>query len=417
MNGERGVKSERPRLLILGASTRAAAWSAARAGYQPVCADLFLDADLQAIAEVHPLGSYPEGFPEAVEELPPMAWMYTGGLENFPEIVDRISARHRLMGCGGDVLRRVRDPFEVNRILEEEGLPCPEVRSWENPPKCDGTWLCKPRRGSGGGGIRRWTEEAKGILELSEECFFQRYQAGEACSVLLMAGERGVEVLGMFEQLIGREEGESEFPEFGYRGSLFPARVSEQVRDQVARMGEVLAQGTGMRGAIGVDFVWDGEQAWPVEVNPRYTASVELWEAGTGRSLVREHLREFGECESTGVVLRREESARSGVWGKRIVYAPTNLQLGGEFAAAIAIEDTIGFPRAADLPLPGTRIGKGEPICSLLASGGEQREVLESLLREERELLERIGGKTVDGERGSAEVQVREKRSGGERLS
>ena len=42
----------RPRLLILGCSTRAAAWSAVRAGFFPVCADEFGDEDLRQVAEV-----------------------------------------------------------------------------------------------------------------------------------------------------------------------------------------------------------------------------------------------------------------------------------------------------------------------------------------------------------------------------
>ena len=40
------------RLLILGASTRAAAAIAVRAGFDPVCADRFGDEDLRRIAEV-----------------------------------------------------------------------------------------------------------------------------------------------------------------------------------------------------------------------------------------------------------------------------------------------------------------------------------------------------------------------------
>ncbi len=50
-----------PRLMILGASTRAAAQSAVRAGFQPVCADHFADEDLFEVAEVLPLSGYPHG--------------------------------------------------------------------------------------------------------------------------------------------------------------------------------------------------------------------------------------------------------------------------------------------------------------------------------------------------------------------
>ena len=47
------------RLMIFGASTRAAAQSAVRAGFRPVCADHFADQDLYELAEVLPLSRYP----------------------------------------------------------------------------------------------------------------------------------------------------------------------------------------------------------------------------------------------------------------------------------------------------------------------------------------------------------------------
>ena len=50
-----------PILLIAGASVRAAAWSAARAGYLPVAADRFGDADLSSLAQATRLDSYPDG--------------------------------------------------------------------------------------------------------------------------------------------------------------------------------------------------------------------------------------------------------------------------------------------------------------------------------------------------------------------
>jgi len=46
------MPDECPSLLILGASTRAAAHSARRAGFRPICADMFTDEDLREVAEV-----------------------------------------------------------------------------------------------------------------------------------------------------------------------------------------------------------------------------------------------------------------------------------------------------------------------------------------------------------------------------
>ena len=54
-----------PSVLILGASTRAAAQSAIRAGLRPICADLFADLDLRDCARVLDVDDYPHGLAAA----------------------------------------------------------------------------------------------------------------------------------------------------------------------------------------------------------------------------------------------------------------------------------------------------------------------------------------------------------------
>ena len=78
MNSSPGSES----VLLIGASTRAAAHSARRAGWTPWCADLFADADLRPIATVRkvPLNDYPRGLLSALEVAPPGSVLYCGGL-------------------------------------------------------------------------------------------------------------------------------------------------------------------------------------------------------------------------------------------------------------------------------------------------------------------------------------------------
>src|SRR5262249_35644735 len=76
------------KVLIVGASVRAAAFSALRAGLHPECADLFADADLQRrCPAVRVRGRYPHAFLEWIESAPSVPWLYTGGLENHPSLV------------------------------------------------------------------------------------------------------------------------------------------------------------------------------------------------------------------------------------------------------------------------------------------------------------------------------------------
>ena len=54
------------------------------------------------------------------------------------------------------------------------------------------------------------------------------------------------------------------------------------MRAVLDKLGTVLAQAFRLVGLFGVDGVLDAERFWPVEVNPRYTASVEVLEGATG---------------------------------------------------------------------------------------------------------------------------------------
>src|SRR5687767_11650245 len=95
-------------LIILGASARAAAQSAARGGFAPYAADLFADEDLRACCPAVQVSDYPAGLEAAAREFPPGPWMYTGGLENHPALVDRIATQRPLWGNSGTVIRAVR---------------------------------------------------------------------------------------------------------------------------------------------------------------------------------------------------------------------------------------------------------------------------------------------------------------------
>src|SRR5262245_696592 len=84
---ERAPKS----LMIVGASARAAAHSALRSGYAPRACDLFADMDLKRVAVATRVEDYPRGLVAAAAQHGGSAWLYTGGLENHPQLVDQIA--------------------------------------------------------------------------------------------------------------------------------------------------------------------------------------------------------------------------------------------------------------------------------------------------------------------------------------
>src|SRR5471032_3077163 len=141
-----------PLLAIVGASGRAAAASAVRAGFQVAAADLFADADLAHIATATRVESYPDALHDWLQQLSPRpdAWIYTGALENHPDLVDRLSTVAPLWGNCGGVLREVRSPLHLANAFRRTELWFPEVRLSPAGLPRDGSWLANTGRGASG---------------------------------------------------------------------------------------------------------------------------------------------------------------------------------------------------------------------------------------------------------------------------
>jgi len=170
--------------VLVGASVRAAAFSAMRAGLEPWCADLFADADLQARCPVLavPASRYPHGLVDALAAWPPGPWMYTGALENRPHLVDRLSRKRALWGNGAAVLRKVRSPYRLAACLRSARLAHLAVQRCSAPLSREGQWLCKPWRGAGGRGIRFHVPGRS--VNPKGRCYLQEYIEGESCAAI-----------------------------------------------------------------------------------------------------------------------------------------------------------------------------------------------------------------------------------------
>jgi len=379
-----GVNHDRPALLIVGASTRAAAHSAIRGGLRPVCVDLFADRDLRSTAQTISVPAFPDGVPEAVRPLPEHDWMFTGGLENRGEIVWRISSRHRLLGTKGESLSRIRDPHWLGEVLRSASLPALEVRASGQSPREDGTWLRKPLGGAGGRGICLWDGE---VQEADEPYYFQKRAAGSSVSAQFLATPGATELLGVTRQLVGLRGVHA--PPFAWCGNIYPAEIAAETVETMTAIGRALAVAADLRGLFGCDFIVSAGVPWLTEVNPRYTASMELIEHRVGHSLVARHVTACSAYEdaSSGVSSGADQSKfwhsstrRAGVIGKIVVYADQDLMT--EDASALLLgplDDRLPF--VADVPDPGQTIPAGHPVCTLFTTERQEDACIARLLR------------------------------------
>jgi len=366
--GQSRVKNE---LTIIGASARAAAQSANRAGFAVHAADLFADLDLQKVCRAEAVSDYPEGLARVVAGPQSGGWMITGALENSPDLIDRLAKVRPLFGNQGPALRDVRTPDLVERSLRETGLPAPEVRL--NAAHGEPGWLRKPLHSAGGLHVTACGESDPSGPANSPEYYCQRFVAGAPCSAAYVAACGHARLLGVTRQLIGeRWTGASGFR---YCGSVGPLAVTDEQLGAFARIGQVLAERFSLAGLFGVDAIINDEGVWTVEVNPRYTASMELVERSLDMSLVDLHVRACVSAELPSADAPARQSTLS--FGKAIVFAEHAFTLDEDWSP-LHYSPADG-PELADIPAAGTRFYAGWPVVTVLCCGRDDREVLSRL--------------------------------------
>ena len=342
-------------VLVVGASVRAASASLRRVGWRPVAVDLFGDVDLASTSEsirIDP-ADYPSEIAERVSRLRPMPWIYTGAIENYPGVVEAISQRFRLLGNPSEVLRRVRDPFRVAEAVRRAGFLAPEVRQSPQSLPTDGSWLEKPVASGGGEGMVAWL----GLDSTRRDpVYYQAKVGGLSLSATFVRGGSEARLVGVTRQYHGRAGNR-----FAYRGSLGPWPLPESTRREVEGLGRAVGDSFGLLGLFGVDLMVDADRPWLIEVNPRYTASVEVLERALGWSLMADHIRAF-----EGLVPGRIEVESARFVAKAILFARSRGRLDGPIPVG-TFDD--GMPQVADIPQPGTHFEVGHPVMTVFGQG------------------------------------------------
>ncbi|MFV2065722.1 MAG: ATP-grasp domain-containing protein [Pirellulales bacterium] len=370
-------------LLIVGASARAAAFSAIRAGLRPTVADRFADWDLTRLCRATRVDRYPEGIVSFLRSSPPETpWMYTGAMENRPDLIQAMASSRRLLGNGPGTLRLVRDPTILSDSLRRAGFLVPECRREGDDVPADGSWLRKPIASAGGGGITVWRGPSHAGDQSGRASYLQWRVAGLSCAaVYVAAGQRAV-LIGMARQLTGAAWCGTR--SFHYSGSVGPFHPTPRLRASLNRLGNGLSRQFGLIGLFGVDLILQGDRAWTVEVNPRYTASIEVLERGLGISAISLHV---AACVR-GSLPRPATGRADGIPnGKAIVYADHDTVIARSLTTT---PPAVRWPVLADIPPLGTHIGSGEPVATVFADGRHFTEVIERLQRRAVELRGRV---------------------------
>lgn len=344
-------------ILIVASSGRMLAQAAKKAGLKPLVIDLFADLDTQCyteafkrvptLAEKH-LSPAVDYF---IEHYKVAHIIYGSGFEYYPESLRYLDGRLRLLGNPADTFAKLHDKPVFFTSLDKLNIQYPEVSFCA--PACAGNWLVKPMYGQGGLGI---THYRPGDL-VDSAVYWQKYQAGTQYSVLFLADGQEVQVIGFNTQWIVNL---SESREFIFSGIINSCALSEEQKEQITDWLKKLVQVFALKGLNSLDFIQTGDQIFVLEINPRPSASMQLYDA----DLLNRHIK---ACQGK----LTDCCPRTGYAGYQIVYAKRDL----------IIPDGFKWPEGCmDLPQSGVMCRTGQPICSIIAHQKHAQSVMNELL-------------------------------------
>jgi predicted ATP-grasp superfamily ATP-dependent carboligase len=386
-------------VVLVGWSTRALADAALRSGFRPRTVDFFGDLDQKRRVENLSLGRDLERAWSALlaakvaASLPSAPLAYGFDLENHPQAVERLASGRELLGNPPSVLRAARDPAILFRVLREAGIPTPLTLFPGSGAATIGRemgarrrWLVKPLRGGGGRGV---AELDPGRVQGADE-MLQELIPGPVVGFSFLADGQRAQPLGLASQL--EERAAFGAARFAYAGSLSclpPGLDKAALREQALRAASAVTRAFGLRGWNGLDFIVRNGEVLPLEVNPRHTSSMELWDTA-GARLFAAHVKACrGRIEWAEPPRPAEVRGKAVLFARRPVIVRESAGLLADLPApmreARPAEDAgeaverAAAPRTAaavwperpvaDVPHPGERISAGRPVCSLYATG------------------------------------------------
>jgi predicted ATP-grasp superfamily ATP-dependent carboligase len=381
--------------LITGVSTRAIAESAVKSGHPVFTIDYFGDRDQKQIVENFSLlreFNLPfraENLIEVCSRFDFDSFVYISNFENFPQLIEKLAARAEILGNTPDTIRKIRDWKELRYFMTENSIPFPEtlLPGEEERVADKGGWLLKPTKSGGGSRIKAWEGET-----LSNNQVIQRYVEGIPASACFAADGYKCILIGLSAQLIGIDElGATGFT---WCGNILPLPLDEKERhyitDQMEKTASLLTAHFKLKGVCGIDFIISGDRGgrltpYIVEINPRYTASMELVENLYGLNIYSIHINSLqGNLPDFSVA----EIHSTRFLAKGILFARSDIK----------IKETANWKRRGirDIPFEGDMIERGHPVCTILADGSDYYECRSNLFA----MAERIRLETGDFQTG-----------------
>ncbi|MBH0239630.1 ATP-grasp domain-containing protein [Methylobrevis albus] len=367
-------------VLIAAQSGRALAAAARRAGYVPLVADLFADADTRAIAA--DVERVPGGLScglrrvaviAALEQLAdrspvaPIGVVAGPGFEDRPGHLAAIAARFALLGASGATVKRVKSPDGFAAACAARGLPHPALAMAGG-----GTgWLVKRRGGAGGSHVR-----PHGGGPAPAGHYLQAQVAGDPLSVTVVSDGSAAVSIGWCRQLVAPTPAQP-FRFGGLVGGIAPPPPAAEI-EAAAR---TLALDLGVVGLSSLDVIVGPGGWWVIELNPRPGASLDVLDGNGTENAVSLFGAHVAAVRGLGLPPPPVEGG--SIRTSLVAFA-------GRPVRAVPAVDWPGW--VADRPGTGDAIPAGAPIATALAAADTEQEAVALVRWRAAQIEEMVGG-------------------------
>lgn len=330
--------------------------AATRAGYAVTAIDAFADKQTVELAEATVVVGYGKYGFDADALLSVIArldasrylgFVYGSGFEAQPDLLQKIAALIPVIGNSAVTVAAVKATNSFFSTLEKCNISYPKVYE-VLPDGVDSTVYLKKLAG-GCGGTHISIASADCAIQAGQH-YYQQLINGRSVSLLFVANVHGVEVIGFNEQWLSP----TEILPFRYGGAVNNIALPEPIQQQMIAAAEKLTVEFGLVGLNSLDAVLRGELVYVLEINPRLSATFDLYD---DENLMDLHIQACIDGELFSHQCARSSNAHA------IVYAATDIVISNAFEWPCWV---------VDIPQPATQqkeitILAGEPVCTVLS--------------------------------------------------
>ena len=353
------------KIIIAALSSRAYVNAAVQAGFEVLAIDAFCDVDTQKLAiATHQIGFDARGFNSAellkvLKSLDLSGFQgicYGAGFEAQPELLAEIAKLLPVLGNSAETVEQAKNPQIFNALCDAFEMQTPKT-SFKRPRNTLG-WVSKQNGACGGAHI-------KPLLPLDlpnpAPVYYQQITAGTPISCLFLADGVHAEIIGYSEQWCAP----TAISPYRYGGAVSHAYVPQNVKNKIEIFVKAMSFKLRLRGINSADFLVDNDTVYALEINPRLSATLDLYSAKRG-DFFASHVH---ACQAQ---LSHWPSVKGTSKAQQIVYAGNTARL----PACMEWDDFV-----VDIPQANSEIAAGMPICTVTAEAHTARLAKEMVLQ------------------------------------